>query len=244
MPTRVLYQVLGVGPDATTAEIKKVYRKLAARHHPDKGGDPAKFIEIDRACKVLVDADKRRLYDTYGDDPVSNVGDDTRSMARAKFRDALRGQPQGNADVLAIKLERALYNRIVLAAEAKNVPRFWECLEFRMLYKEKLRSLLFNLTNPKNPGLRASILDGTTSSARLLEMTPQEMDPELWKPYYDRIRAKEAMRSGEVIPEGILQCGRCKSKRVIWYQMQTRSADEPMTVFANCSECGKHWKQT
>lgn len=240
MASHRLYQVLGVGRDATTAEIKKSYRKLAARHHPDKGGDPAKFIEIDRACKVLADADKRRLYDTYGDDPVSDVGTDTRAMASAKFRDALGSRN----DVLAVKLERALYNHAVLAAYAKNVPRFWECLEFRMLYKEKLRSLLFNLTNPKNPGLLASVLDGTTTPARLLEMTPQEMDPELWRPYYDKIAAKELIKSGEVVPEGILQCGRCKSKRVVWYQMQTRSADEPMTVFANCSECGKHWRQT
>jgi DNA-directed RNA polymerase subunit M/transcription elongation factor TFIIS len=139
-------------------------------------------------------------------------------------------------------IERSLFNWVISTADAKEIPKYWQCKEFRMLYKEKMRSLLFNIKNPKNPRLLQSLLEGQTTPERLLEMTPQEMDPELWKPYYDKIEARDLLRSGNLVPEGILQCHRCKSKRVVWYQMQTRSADEPMTVFANCSECGKRWK--
>ena len=61
------YQVLGVDKKATKDDIKKAFRKLAHKYHPDKGtGDEAKFKEITEAYSVLGDDKKRREYDTYG----------------------------------------------------------------------------------------------------------------------------------------------------------------------------------
>lgn len=64
------YEILGVGKEATAKEIKKSFRKLAAKYHPDKNqGDKAaeeKFKEINEAYEVLKDADKRQKYDTLG----------------------------------------------------------------------------------------------------------------------------------------------------------------------------------
>jgi len=57
------YAALGVAKTATPDEIKKAYRKLASQHHPDKGGDKAKFQEIQTAYDVLSDAEKRKQYD-------------------------------------------------------------------------------------------------------------------------------------------------------------------------------------
>jgi DnaJ-class molecular chaperone len=57
------YQTLGVKKDATPDEIKKAFRKLASQHHPDKGGDTAKFQEIQAAYDVLGDQQKRAEYD-------------------------------------------------------------------------------------------------------------------------------------------------------------------------------------
>ena len=61
------YKILGVDKNATTAEIKKAYRKLAIKKHPDKGGDPKEFQEISEAAEVLTDEEKRKLYDKYGE---------------------------------------------------------------------------------------------------------------------------------------------------------------------------------
>jgi curved DNA-binding protein len=57
------YSVLGVPRGASEEEIKKAYRRLAAKHHPDKGGDTAKFQEIQQAYDTLGDAGKRQQYD-------------------------------------------------------------------------------------------------------------------------------------------------------------------------------------
>ena len=65
-PTANYYDILGVKKDASADEIKKAFRKLARKHHPDAGGDEEKFKEINEAYEVLSDAEKRAQYDQYG----------------------------------------------------------------------------------------------------------------------------------------------------------------------------------
>jgi DnaJ-class molecular chaperone len=60
------YKILGVEKTASDAEIKKAFRALAHKHHPDKGGDEAKFKEINEAYQTLSDKDKRAQYDRFG----------------------------------------------------------------------------------------------------------------------------------------------------------------------------------
>jgi len=60
---RNYYDTLGVAKTASADEIKKAYRKLASQHHPDKGGDKAKFQEIQQAYDTLSDGQKRAQYD-------------------------------------------------------------------------------------------------------------------------------------------------------------------------------------
>lgn len=61
------YQTLGVDKTANAADIKKAYRKLASKHHPDKGGDAEEFKRIQQAYDVLSDQQRRAHYDMYGD---------------------------------------------------------------------------------------------------------------------------------------------------------------------------------
>jgi molecular chaperone DnaJ len=60
------YEVLGVDKKATKDDVKKAFRKLAQKYHPDKGGDESKFKEITEAYSILSDEKKRREYDSYG----------------------------------------------------------------------------------------------------------------------------------------------------------------------------------
>jgi molecular chaperone DnaJ len=66
MAKRDYYEVLGVGKNASADEIKKSFRRLAVQHHPDRGGDEAKFREINEAYEILKDDSKRKRYDQFG----------------------------------------------------------------------------------------------------------------------------------------------------------------------------------
>jgi DnaJ homolog subfamily A member 2 len=69
------YKALGVEKDASEAEIKKAFRKLAMKHHPDKGGDPEEFKKIGKIAEVLTDPKKREIYDQYGEEGLEGAGD-------------------------------------------------------------------------------------------------------------------------------------------------------------------------
>jgi len=74
MAKRDYYEVLGVKKDASADELKKAFRRAAIEHHPDKGGDEAKFKEINEAYEVLKDSSKRQRYDQFGHAGVGGNG--------------------------------------------------------------------------------------------------------------------------------------------------------------------------
>merc|ERR1719199_1037108 len=83
--TTKFYKLLEVDKNASEPEIKKAYRKLAVKHHPDKGGDPEKFKEITRAYEVLSDSEKRSKYDKFGEEGIEDGGGDPTDIFEAMF---------------------------------------------------------------------------------------------------------------------------------------------------------------
>jgi len=78
MAKRDYYDVLGIGKSASADEIKKAFRRLAIKYHPDRGGDEVKFKEVNEAYEVLKDPSKRQRYDQFGHAGVggSSAGSD------------------------------------------------------------------------------------------------------------------------------------------------------------------------
>ena len=68
------YTRLGLTPNASESDIKKAYRKLAIKHHPDKGGNEDTFKKLTEAYEVLSNKDKREKYDNFGKDGLDNNG--------------------------------------------------------------------------------------------------------------------------------------------------------------------------
>ena len=69
-----LYKILGVDKSVDDNALKKAYRKLAMKHHPDKGGDEKKFKDISEAYEILSDPNKRKTYDLGGYEALDGGG--------------------------------------------------------------------------------------------------------------------------------------------------------------------------
>nr|XP_014342219.1 PREDICTED: transcription elongation factor A protein 3 [Latimeria chalumnae] len=115
-----------------------------------------------------------------------------------------------------------------------------------MKYKNRVRSRISNLKDPKNPSLRKSVLSGAISLSDIAKMTAEEMASDELKELRN-ILTQEAIREHQMSKTGgtatdLFQCGKCKKKNCTYTQVQTRSADEPMTMFVLCNECGNRWK--
>ena len=125
-------------------------------------------------------------------------------------------------------------------------------------YTAKARSLIFNVK--KNDQLRLDICEGNLPAQGLVHLTQAQLATaevreaqdkaaedaamERRSDYFKITRDKIAKANGiDPNAAGEFQCNKCKSTKVTYYQMQTRSADEPMTVFLSCLKCGKRWRE-
>ncbi|XP_016159281.1 PREDICTED: transcription elongation factor A protein 3 isoform X2 [Ficedula albicollis] len=123
---------------------------------------------------------------------------------------------------------------------------FQELRSTDMKYRNRVRSRISNLKDPKNPGLRRNVLCGAIEPGLIARMTAEEMASDELK----RLRSamtQEAIREHQMAKTGgtvtdLFQCSKCKKKNCTYNQVQTRSADEPMTTFVLCNECGNRWK--
>ncbi|KAG4302145.1 hypothetical protein PCK1_001417 [Pneumocystis canis] len=113
-------------------------------------------------------------------------------------------------------------------------------------YRQKMRSLLLNLKDKNNPGLRKNVINGELSVPRLCTMTPQEMASKERREEDKKIEEMNLFKAQGAKPvkavTDLFQCGKCRQRKVSYYQMQTRSADEPMTTFCECQICDNRWK--
>ncbi|KAJ8408950.1 hypothetical protein AAFF_G00239710 [Aldrovandia affinis] len=115
-----------------------------------------------------------------------------------------------------------------------------------MKYKSRLRSRISNLKDQKNPDLRRNVLCGNISPERIANMCAEEMASAELKEMRKAL-TKESIREHQLSKVGgsetdMFICGKCRGKNCTYTQVQTRSADEPMTTFVLCNGCGNRWK--
>ena len=128
--------------------------------------------------------------------------------------------------------------------ERIKIQRNFEDKYFCNIYNARARKVIYNLR--KVPGLNEKINNGELDPIKLPSMTPHEMHPDRWQALFDKKAAKERanldLENVENLASGLYTCSKCKSDKTVFYSLQTRSADEPMTQYITCLNCGKKWK--
>ena len=120
----------------------------------------------------------------------------------------------------------------------------WQCEYFRRRYINKSMGLIFNIGDVRNKGFIQAIVEKLMPLREIANLKADDIFPELWKPIQEKVWKKEVILGfkPEDYNDGIEQCRKCKSYKTTYYSKQTRSADEPMTNFFTCHNCGKHWR--
>ena len=166
----------------------------------------------------------------------------TKDPIRLKCREMLANaleltEPIENGSALCDVNEIAARCEDVIYAEFNNTDS---------KYKNRIRSRVINLKDSKNPKFRESVRLGIITPDRLAVIPADEMASEELK----NLRAKftkesiddHQMARTQGAKTSLLTCSKCKKNNCSYSEMQTRSADEPMTTFAYCLECGHRWK--
>lgn len=150
-------------------------------------------------------------------------------------------------EIYARNLEKGIFNYAISQAKTRNVVRHWNNPAFVMLYTDKLRSVWFNLNDSsyvENHSLLERLFSDEFKPHEIPFMTHYELCPDKWKDLIEMKIARDKIKYDSQVDSASdeFKCPRCHQRKCSYYQLQTRSADEPMTTFVTCLNCGKNWK--
>ena len=158
-----------------------------------------------------------------------------RANIRKKINDII------NIPIKSLNIERGIYNYSLTKAEYYKIPKKWNNEQFVLLYIDKFKMIYCNI---QNPIIIKKIQTGEFKSSTFANMTHQDLSPEKWN---DILKDRKLRLENKYFPKieastDAFTCGKCKSDKCTYYQLQTRSADEPMTTYVTCINCGARWK--
>ncbi len=148
---------------------------------------------------------------------------------------------------ICVNLEKCIFNWTVRRTKHLDDQPSWENSFFRERYKRKFLDIKFNMTDPTNGTLVEKIKSGEMHVTKVPSLSSCELNPSgVTSLCKERMRIKrlrrEAINTEDPDYVGLFKCGKCKSNQTTYYQMQTRSADEPMTTFVTCINCSNRWR--
>jgi DNA-directed RNA polymerase subunit M/transcription elongation factor TFIIS len=149
-------------------------------------------------------------------------------------------------DSLCTDLEKCIVRHSKQTIEKGNGVAAWDNHKFTNIYKHKFLNLKRALSS--NSIIRDRVKNREVSVVEVVAMRPEQLQPEgaYAKAVEDNVHKE--MQKEQMIQQavenhvGFFTCVKCKSIKTTYYQLQTRSADEPMTVYVSCLNCGKRWK--
>jgi len=180
---------------------------------------PPKLTSMIKCNNTVRDRMRELLHEAF-----SKVGNEAEgdNLVRVNACDPVR---------VAVSVETLMFEKLGLSTGAQKL---------------KYRSIMFNLKDANNPDLRRRVLLGEIKPEKLIVMTAEEMASDQRKLENKQIKDKALFECERGIkPKATtdqFKCGKCGQRKCTYYQLQTRSADEPMTTFVTCVNCNNHWK--
>ena len=172
----------------------------------------------------------------------SNTNDQNRSKMVHYFDQLIH-------DILiSRKIEQSVYNYIIKISKEKNIQRRWNNSIFKNLYNSKILSIYSNLKQDSyigNTSFYQRIKEGKVDVNKVGTLSVYDIFPDNWKELLTAKSKRDKIKY-ELKPEAmtnLFKCRKCGSRETSYYEVQTRSADEPMTQFITCLKCQCHWKQ-
>jgi len=157
-----------------------------------------------------------------------------RSNIRAKINEKLNNEKHSS------NLEKGIFNYALKEADQRKIVKKWDNKHFVQIYLDRLRSIYTNL----NDNIIEQINSEAIKAHIVAFMTHQELNPDKWQELIDKkiIKDKNKFENNIEASTDTFTCRKCKSNKCTFYQQQIRSADEPMTTFVQCLNCGNRWK--
>jgi len=157
-----------------------------------------------------------------------------RENVRQKLNEVLKNEKN------SLNLEKGIFNYSIKEADLKKIVKKWDNKGFVQIYLDRLRSIYLNL----NENIIEQINNETIKPHTVAFMTHQDLSPNKWTELINA-KSKRDQYKFETNLEAATDtftCRKCKSNKCTYYLQQTRSADEPMTIFVTCIDCGQRWK--
>ena len=145
-------------------------------------------------------------------------------------------------------IEQSIYNYTKQISKKRNILPLWTNDVFKKIYVNKSISLYTNIDKTsyiKNDSLIHKINKKQINIDQIAFMSYQELFPNHWKEMLDEKYKREKLmyEDKQEAMTDQFKCGRCKQRKCTYYELQTRSADEGMTIFITCITCGHRWRQ-
>ena len=145
------------------------------------------------------------------------------------------------------KIEKSVYNYTINTSKKKRIKKKWDNPIFKNLYLSKIRSIYSNIKSDsyiKNKDFKIKILSNEIDVENIANISMYDIFPDIWKDLINEKIKREKLKY-ELKPEAMtnaFKCRKCNSRSCAYYEVQTRSADEPMTVFVTCQVCSHTFK--
>ncbi|XP_057818117.2 transcription elongation factor TFIIS [Cryptomeria japonica] len=227
---------------------KKVKVELESIKVEKKAKVEPEFVKVEKKLKVESESTSiKKASSSLNGPPKLTSMIKCNDVKRDKFRDILaEAFSKVYTEAEGEHLERVNACDPIRVAVSVESVMFEKLGRFDGAQKVKYRSIMFNLKDGSNPDLRRRVLLGEIKPDKLIVMTAEEMASDQRKLENKQIKDKALFEcergQNPKATTDQFKCSKCGQRKCTYYQLQTRSADEPMTTFVTCVNCNNHWK--